>query len=263
MRLSESCLSFSVLILVFAVIMLNSQEYLIPDPAKYLYNLGVDQLKIGNADSALSLFMGSARIDSTFPWVYVGIANALYLKGDLNRAIGANMRALELDSTLIEPAINLGKIYYELGNYPNSISWLKRIWARYPHIASVNLMIGQNYFFLEEDDSAEIYYRYAIKCAPNSPDPWISLGVLFRAQGKYDEALNAFHIAEGLDSTIALVRYNIACTYVLKGDKSRALDELKMAIKFDPHYIEISKTDTCFAPVREMKGFKKLWKAKK
>lgn len=240
-----------------------AQEVSIPNPARYLYNLGIDELKSGNADSALALFKHSASLDSTFPWVYVGMANAYYIKGDLNAALYANIKATKLDSTLVEPAINIGKIYFELQKYPDAINQLKEVFRKYPHILTVNLLLGQSYFYIDEYDSAEYYYLRALKLSKASPEVWFSMGVLQRVKGNYDDAL--FYLSKALELTpnSAITHYNIACVQTLKGNFKLALDELETTIKLDPNYKETIATDPCFQPIQNTKGFKKLIKPKK
>ncbi len=204
-------LLINALLLVFPTITIT-EELDIPDPSRYLYNLGIDQLKIGNPDSAMSLFHRSAKLDSTFPWVYVGLANAYYAKGDLESSLVSNSKALFLDSTLVEPAINIGKIYFELGRYPEAINQLKSLYKRYPHILTINLLLGQSYFYLEEYDSAEYYYTRSLNLTKTSPEVWLSIGILDRTKGNYERALFCFQKALEFAPNSVIIYHNIACT---------------------------------------------------
>ena len=55
------------------------------------------------------------------------------------------------------------------------------------------------------------------------------------------------------------VRYNLACSYSLAGDKERAISELGEALKMNPDLTEWSMQDPDFEPIRGEAGYKRLY----
>ena len=55
------------------------------------------------------------------------------------------------------------------------------------------------------------------------------------------------------------IRYNIACSFSLLGDKETAINELREALKLNPGLKEWSRQDPDFEPIRGEAGYKALY----
>jgi tetratricopeptide (TPR) repeat protein len=55
------------------------------------------------------------------------------------------------------------------------------------------------------------------------------------------------------------VRYNLACSYSLAGEKEKAISELGEALKMNPDLTDWSKQDPDFEPIREEASYKALY----
>jgi len=56
-----------------------------------------------------------------------------------------------------------------------------------------------------------------------------------------------------------IVRFNLACHYSLSGEKSKAIRELREALKLNPELIKWSKKDPDFEPIREDPEFQSVY----
>jgi tetratricopeptide (TPR) repeat protein len=56
-----------------------------------------------------------------------------------------------------------------------------------------------------------------------------------------------------------VVRYNLACHYSLAGEKEKAIQELRAALRLDPELIEWSKEDSDLAPIRGESDYQALY----
>jgi tetratricopeptide (TPR) repeat protein len=128
-----------------------------------------------------------------------GDASSWYERGcDLEEsapddAADAYRRALELDSTLADAQVNLGRLLHEAGD------------AR----------------------GAAGHYRKAIELRPDNVIALFNLGVALTDLRMPDEAILAYRTALAADPSCADAHYNLAHLYELRGDAAAALRHLR------------------------------------
>ena len=107
----------------------------------------------------------------------------------------AYRQALELDPTLSDAHVNLGRLYQE---------------SKRPM-------------------EAEAHYRAAIRHAPADPIPHFNLAALFDGLGRTDEAILFYRQAIDRDSSCADAHYNLGLLYEVLGRRSEAIRHLSKA----------------------------------
>ena len=89
--------------------------------------------------------------------------------------------------------------------------------------------------FAEGSDQFAIQtYSQAIALDPISPDLRISLGGVYYALGKYDEAITSFQLAVAAKNDLANAHYNLAATYAAKKEFDKAITEMNTVISLLP-----------------------------
>lgn len=106
-------------------------------------------------------------------------------------------QALELDPTLADGHVNLGRLYQET----------------------------------KDPTRAEAHYRAAARYASNDPIPHFNLGVLLDDLGRSDEAIDAYRKALARDPAFADAHYNLGLLFEAVGKKSNAITHLRTARK--------------------------------
>jgi tetratricopeptide (TPR) repeat protein len=104
-------------------------------------------------------------------------------------------QALQLDPTLSEAHVNLGRLYQET----------------------------------EKPVQAEAHYRAAIEHAPADPIPYFNLATLLDDLGRTDEAVRAYRQAIDRDPECADAHYNLGLVYEALGKRSEAIRHLRKA----------------------------------
>ena len=106
-------------------------------------------------------------------------------------------QALELDSTLADAHVNLGRLYHQA----------------------------------KDPARAEAHYCAAAQHAPTDPIPHFNLGVLLDELGRPDEAIDAYRKALAREPNFADAHYNLGLVFEATGKKSDAITHLRMARK--------------------------------
>ncbi len=102
--------------------------------------------------------------------------------------------------------------------------------------------------FIENQDynKAETVLQSLLNKNKKLPQAWYGMGLLKRAQGEPDDAIDKFERAIRYDKNYAMAYYQIGMTYkYMENGNLKALDNLKKAVRRDEHlidaYLEIAK----------------------
>jgi len=162
-----------------------------PDSGQFLFNFEVQAVA---KQVALPLPPATAPTPALTPPQWVNLAVELEATS-LEEACQAYHQALELDPTLSDAHVNLGRLYQE---------------AKKPV-------------------QAEAHYRAAIEHAPADPIPHFNLAVLLDDLGRADEAIRAYRQAIDRDPDFADAHYNLGLLCEALGKRSEAIRHLRKA----------------------------------
>lgn len=87
----------------------------------------------------------------------------------------------------------------------------------------------------------------------------IKRGNTTRAAEIYQEMTGQLTSLDNSPDWQGTIRYNNACSFSLLGDKQKAIDELRAALKLNPGLTEWSQQDPDFEPIRNEAGYKTLY----
>ncbi|MBU1151360.1 tetratricopeptide repeat protein [Patescibacteria group bacterium] len=96
------------------------------------------------------------------------------------------------------------------------------------------------------DNFAIQTYTQAIALNPVNPNLRISLGGIYYALGRYDEAISAFQLATMAKNDFANAHYNLAAAYKQKNEISKAIDEMNIVlllVKKDSQDYQIAQSE--------------------
>jgi tetratricopeptide (TPR) repeat protein len=90
-------------------------------------------------------------------------------------------------------------------------------------------------------------------------DWYIKRGNPARAAEMYQEMTDQLTNLDNSPEWQGTIRYNLACSYSLLGQKEKAIRTLDEALRMNPTLVEWSKQDPDFEPIREEAGYKALY----
>lgn len=112
----------------------------------------------------------------------------------------------------------------------------------------------------EEYNKALKYLNSAIQMDQKDANMWDHRAFVLIKLGENDLAIESCDKALELEPNFYNAYYNKSCAFSLKNDAVKARNNLQRAIKGDPKYKELARTDSDFENIRNMKEFKELLK---
>lgn len=167
-----------------------------PDSGQFLFNFDAqvvaDQAAMTPVPIASPSPADTAHALTAGEWFHL----AVELEGSSpEEAERAYHQALELDATLSDAHVNLGRLYQ----------------------------------VAKKPVQAEAHYRAAIEHAPDDPIPHFNLAALFDDLGRTDEAIQSYRQAIARDPECADAHYNLGLLYEVLGKRSDAIKHLHKA----------------------------------
>ncbi len=113
----------------------------------------------------------------------------------------------------------LGVIEMQRRDYPSAIPRLERAAAARPNEPDFHMNLGLAYSGVDRFDDAIAAHRRSIAIDPRRAGPWNNLGLALTEKSRHAEAADAFRRAMAIDPTMPKVRWNLAMTRLMLGDR--------------------------------------------
>lgn len=98
----------------------------------------------------------------------------------------------------------------------------------------------------------------AAELDPRNLHVWLAMGWCHKRTGRLDLAIQALEEALSLESSEAIIHYNLACYWSLAGNRKLALAYLAQALEIDPNYRDLIAAEPDFDPIRSDPDFRAL-----
>ncbi|MDT8297496.1 MAG: tetratricopeptide repeat protein, partial [Spirochaetaceae bacterium] len=205
------------------------------------YNLGLVYINLEQYIMAEASFLRVLEIDREYQptWYNLGIVYGEI--GEINKAINAYSQSLLLLPDDPKARLNLAVQYRKLGD-------LDRAEEQYSLVLEINPKYAPGWFNLgvlqklkEEYSKAEISYRKALELDPEETAYWLNLSALLSGQNRTQEAIIVLKDAIDAHSESVELRYNLALQYKKIDRIDLMVDEITIALKLDPAYVNAWK----------------------
>jgi tetratricopeptide (TPR) repeat protein len=128
----------------------------------------------------------------------------------------------------------IGYWLYKLDEYERSKTFTLKALAEDPAYATAYNQLGYLYSRGREYDKAIDALEKYVKLLPNEPNPHDSYGEVLRLSGRFEDALEQYHIALKIDPTFYISQKELGETYAVMGQGERAREEYAKAIHEAP-----------------------------
>ncbi|MDR1045854.1 MAG: tetratricopeptide repeat protein [Candidatus Adiutrix sp.] len=203
------------------------QEAIYPPPApedekaEELFDLSVNQIQEGRLDQALETCQSILEIHDNSE-VYYNMGYIKSRKGDLEGALACFRRATVINGHHAKAHQQMGLIYQKLGREEEARASLELA-------AEIHMERNQN-------SEAEEIFNTVLALKPSTTNVYNSLGIIYRRQGRLEEALKAYGKALKVHKDDEYIYFNIARVHLDMGSSLAAQDYLRQALKINPDF---------------------------
>lgn len=160
--------------------------------------------------------------------------NYLMQNGELEEAIIAYSRALELNSDLHEALFNRGLARGRHGDLDAAIADLSKYIQIYPDSSLAYTKRGIRKLWKGDIHGAYRDYLKAIKLDGSNAEAHDDIGVIYAQWGQLGKALISFKVATRLDPGYQKAYHNLALTHYLREEVQLALEAINKSLELKP-----------------------------
>jgi tetratricopeptide (TPR) repeat protein len=231
----------------------------------------------GMIDDAVRLFQESVSMGHRVlsarerALVYNDWGVSLFKVGRAEEAADKLMEASDMDSTCLEPAMNLGLVCIFLTEYERAVEAFERALAINPGSTEVRVYLavtlllvnqckqaiarlqekeqdgrfdfwlGHGYLGVGNYEKASFYFDRVLRESPTNYQAIDGLGCAFMLAGNYPEAVEKFMQAIKLREDYALGHLHLSRAFDQMGDPALAAQHLRTAVQCDPECLNPQK----------------------
>ena len=241
-KLNALLLMTAFLFLTFPAVDLFSES-----PIIKLYNEGLKKEQSGEFYSALFTYKRVLQENPYFVDAIIGLGRVYYNLKDYPKSIKYLKKALDLDKNNVDALINLGRVYTETKNYGEAEKIFNRILKLEPSNTEARFGLANVYRLKKDYRAALEEYQYVLKVYPNRAIVYVFIGDVYVDMGKIIKAGSFYRNAVALDSHNPFFHVKLAEYYFKMGklysinDKTGSSDYIKAAINESETALEIDK----------------------
>jgi Tfp pilus assembly protein PilF len=215
---------------------------------------GISALKAGDLPGAKAAFESAIQKNPKQADAYHYLGLVYDQSGQKPEAEKNYRRALELDATLEEPAINLAAILIDGGKFDEAVSLMKRAIAKDAKSAALEVNLGMALSGKGDVDGANKAFDEAVKLEPSNALTLVTYASHLSKNNKKDDAVAKLKQAEKIAASDAGVLASVALEYKGLHDYKSCIAVLDKAIAVkDIAELRIYR-GTCRLGMRDLPG---------
>jgi protein O-GlcNAc transferase len=196
------------------------------------------QASLGELDKALIAMKKAVELNPTHAESYNNIGSIFERKGKFNEAIASYKRALELKPNYLLVCESLADVLHERGQLDEAVDIYKRALKLKPDHPEILINLGIALRELRNPDEAVTSFKRALELKSDYPQAHNNLGIALKDQGKLDEAVTSFKRALELKSDYPQAHNNLGIVLKDQGKLDEAVTSLKRALELNPDCAE-------------------------
>ena len=187
----------------------------------FFNNLGNSYDKIGDVDSALKAYKKAVEINPSLSESRVNVGNIYLKKGQVLDAIKEYQRALRINANDATTHNNLGNAYTEQGRLGFAVSEYRRAIDLDPEFIDSYRGLAIAYNKQERFTAAISILKRAIALAPKDANCYSQMGQAYKNMDSYNMAISYFNKAINIEPSLVEAYYGLAVCY----DKKKMVDD--------------------------------------
>lgn len=155
---------------------------------------------------------------------YCGLGMSVRQQGRTHEAEAALRKAIDLDPGDTCAYNQLGRMYYDLKDYPKAIESFTQEMKLWPNAVACHFLANSNYKSGKVEESIE-WYLLATMLAPNNGSVFVDLGRAYNDLGRFRDARHALERAVELRPKDYQARAFLAVIRFILGDQKGAMEQ--------------------------------------
>jgi Flp pilus assembly protein TadD len=205
-------------------------------PTQVTYEMAESAFLEGRYEEAERLFTGYTDRRPENAWGYYMLGLSAWKAGELERAEGAFLTALELDPGHVKSRVNLSRVLLDRGRPYDAMLNIEEVLAIDTESNDGLRLLGRANHQLGQAEQAVDAYRQAILV--DEADAWSmnNMGLVFIEQERFGEALPPLARAVELRDDVAIFQNNLGVALERAGHFRCAEESYKSALAIDGSY---------------------------
>ena len=185
-----------------------------------------------------SIYMKNLNKIQTLGCFFNNLGNSYDDVGNIDSALLALERAVQINPTLSESRTNLGSIYLKKGNVVDAISEYSAALRINPNDAKTHNNLGNAYMERDRLNYAVSEYHQSIRLEPDFTDAYKNLAIAYCKQERFGQAISQLKRAISLKPKDADCYSQLGGVYNQMGNYRQAISQYKKALQIKPTLAE-------------------------
>lgn len=185
-----------------------------------------------------SIYMKNLNKIQTLGCFFNNLGNSYNEVGNIDSALLALEKAVEINPTLSESRTNLGSIYLKKGRVSDAISQYRAALKINPNDAKTHNNLGNAYMQRDWLNYAVSQYHQSIRLEPDFIDAYKNLAIAYCKQERFEQAIAQLRRAITLEPKDADCYSQLGSVFEQMGNYEQAISQYKIALKIKPNLAE-------------------------
>jgi tetratricopeptide (TPR) repeat protein len=200
--------------------------------------LGTSYAELGRKADAKAQFDLVLKDDPKSVQALIGMANILIDEGNSEDVVALCKRTLTLDERNPQAYTLLGEVHAGLGKPAEALSYFEKALEIQPKLTQNRLNLAGSLVEVESYDRAEKLLNEITRDFPRFPLAHFNLGLLYEAQGRFEEARKAYEEEVSSYPGDFRAHFNLGKILFRIGDRAGSLDEMREVMRIAPNQPE-------------------------
>ncbi len=150
------------------------------------------------------------------------------------QAISCLQKAAELQPTLAATHYNMGVIYFDQGNFPESAEAYRLAHERAPHDPDILYNLAITLKKQNKTEDAATCYEKLLLISPDDTDARYNLGIIYKNMNLREKAATCFEQVLSRDPNFIPAHNHLAHLHHKAGDTEKAIPHYQQVLRLDP-----------------------------
>ena len=198
------------------------------------FNIGVRALNAAEYQDALGEFTLAQKVDPERADTYKAVGKVYMQMDSLDIAIESYLKAISMDSSLVEAYADMGIGLSNKQRYDEAIPHLKKAVELSPTNISIIKALASSQWMAGDTDGAVISAEAALEVNPDDPKVLSLVGGIFTDIKNYDKAVEHLERAVEMDPESSDTVFNLANAYLGQGSLDKAAELFVRSLEANP-----------------------------